>query len=332
MFIFNIGSTLTTASASAVALINGAQGGNVFWRIGSSATLGTTTSFAGDILAQASITLNTGASITCGGAWARAGAVTLDSNAISICPMAAGTGPPLGPTGVPLLAFLLPPSATADERAVANAIDAFIGAGGTLPMAFLNLFNLAPPDLANALAQLSGEAATGAQQSGFQTMSSFLALMTNPFADNRNPPETPPSRAPIFYKAPFYKAAAGAPSDARRWSIWAAAYGGEGTNNGDPSGVGGNKLTTRRAALPPASTIGSRPTRWSASRSRAAAPRGRWRPDWAAGARTSSRPVSMACSAMARPIFRRRSRYAAYWASTSRTVTVLGSRHAERIL
>src|SRR6202011_1242862 len=77
VFIFNIGSTLTTASASAVALINSAQGGNVFWRVGSAATLGTTTSFVGDILAQASITLTTGAKITCGAAWARSGAVTL---------------------------------------------------------------------------------------------------------------------------------------------------------------------------------------------------------------------------------------------------------------
>jgi len=76
VFIFNIGSSLTTASASTVTLLNGAQGGNVFWRVGSSATLGTTTSFTGDILAQASITLNTGSRITCGAAWARTGAVT----------------------------------------------------------------------------------------------------------------------------------------------------------------------------------------------------------------------------------------------------------------
>src|ERR1035437_7518373 len=65
VFIFNIGSTLTTASASQVSLINGATGGHVFWRVGSSATLGTTTSFAGDILANQSITLNTGANINC---------------------------------------------------------------------------------------------------------------------------------------------------------------------------------------------------------------------------------------------------------------------------
>ncbi len=93
VFIFNINSTLTTASNSTVSLVNGAQGGNVFWRIGSSATLGTTTTFEGDILAQASITLNTGASIVCGAAWARVGAVTLDTNTISICPL---TEAPLG--------------------------------------------------------------------------------------------------------------------------------------------------------------------------------------------------------------------------------------------
>jgi uncharacterized protein with beta-barrel porin domain len=325
VFIFNIGSTLTTASASAVALVNGAQGGNVFWRIGSSATLGTTTSFAGDILAQASITLNTGASITCGGAWARTGAVTLDSNFISICPLAAGPGPLLGPTGVPLLAFLLPPSATADERAVANAIDAFVGAGGTLPMAFLNLFNLSPPDLANALAQLSGEAATGAQQSGFQMMSSFLTLMTNPFADNRNPPETPPSRAPIFYKAPFYKAAAGAPSDARRWSIWGAAYGGDGINNGDAEGGGGNKLSTHFGGfasgldyrVAPDTVVGFALAGGDTAWSLAAGLGGGHADVFQAGLYGVQRNGAAYLSgALA---------FAAYWASTSRTVTLLGA-------
>ena len=120
VFIFNIGSTLTTASASAVSLINGAQGGNVFWRVGSSATLGTSTSFAGDILANASITLNTGANITCGAAWARTGAVTLDTNTITLCNLIGGG---LGPAGPPPIASLLLSSATANQRSVANAID-----------------------------------------------------------------------------------------------------------------------------------------------------------------------------------------------------------------
>src|ERR1039458_7180315 len=83
VFIFKIGSTLTTAAASSVVLTGGAQGGNVFWDVGSSATLGTTTSFLGDILATASITLTTGAKITCGSAWASTAAVTLDTNTIS---------------------------------------------------------------------------------------------------------------------------------------------------------------------------------------------------------------------------------------------------------
>ena len=135
----------------------------MFWKVGSSATLGTTTLFTGDILAQASVTLNTGADITCGAAWARTGAVTLDTNTISICTLLAGPGgTPLGPTGVPLFAFLLPSSASADQRAVANALDAFVAGGGTLPLAFLNLFNLSPSQLASAFTQLSGETATGA--------------------------------------------------------------------------------------------------------------------------------------------------------------------------
>ena len=83
MFIFQIGSTLTTASNSSVSLINNALPCNVFWQIGSSATLGTTSVFKGTILADQSITLNTSASLD-GRALARIGAVTLDGNAVVI--------------------------------------------------------------------------------------------------------------------------------------------------------------------------------------------------------------------------------------------------------
>lgn len=91
-FIFKIGSTLTTASGSSVVLIN--SGGttcppNIFWQVGSSATLGTGSAFVGNILALTSITMNTGASLT-GRALARNGAVTLDTNNISICANAPG--------------------------------------------------------------------------------------------------------------------------------------------------------------------------------------------------------------------------------------------------
>ena len=82
VFIFKIGSTLTTASASSVVLKNGARDCRVFWQIGSSATLGTRTRFAGNIIALTSITLTTGAEVF-GKALALNGAVTLDSNNVS---------------------------------------------------------------------------------------------------------------------------------------------------------------------------------------------------------------------------------------------------------
>lgn len=83
VFLFQIGSTLTTASGSSIDFINGDQGDNTFFQVGSSATLGTGTMFAGNILALTSITLNTGANIECGRALAINGAVTLDTNAVS---------------------------------------------------------------------------------------------------------------------------------------------------------------------------------------------------------------------------------------------------------
>jgi len=82
VFIFQIGSSLTTASGSAVSLINGARFCRTFWQVGSSATLGTDSYFVGHIFALQSITANTNASIQ-GQLLARNGAVTLDSNTIT---------------------------------------------------------------------------------------------------------------------------------------------------------------------------------------------------------------------------------------------------------
>jgi hypothetical protein len=83
-FVFQIGTTLITAGSSSVVTINGGPtpGSNVFWQVGSSATLGTYTAFQGHILADQSITLNTGATMFDGSALARSGAVTLDTNRI----------------------------------------------------------------------------------------------------------------------------------------------------------------------------------------------------------------------------------------------------------
>jgi len=84
VFLFQIGSTLTTAGGSSVVSVNGGTGDSVFFQVGSSATLGANTAFEGDILALTSITLNTGSTIGCGRALARNGAVTLDTNTVSI--------------------------------------------------------------------------------------------------------------------------------------------------------------------------------------------------------------------------------------------------------
>jgi Ice-binding-like len=82
VFIFKAASTLITASASTVVLENGAKAANVFWVVGSSATLGTYSTFKGNIMALASITVTTGVNIT-GRALARTAAVTLDTDTIN---------------------------------------------------------------------------------------------------------------------------------------------------------------------------------------------------------------------------------------------------------
>ena len=83
VFIFQVGSTLVTDSASHVILTGGAQACNVFWQVGSSATLGTGSIFQGSVLALTSITVTTGDTVV-GRALARNGAVTLDDDTITV--------------------------------------------------------------------------------------------------------------------------------------------------------------------------------------------------------------------------------------------------------
>jgi type VI secretion system secreted protein VgrG len=83
MFVFQVGSSLTTASSAVIEVINGTANTGVYWQVGSAATLGTGTLFAGNLLADQSITLTTGAKILCGRGIALHAALTMDTNMIS---------------------------------------------------------------------------------------------------------------------------------------------------------------------------------------------------------------------------------------------------------
>ena len=100
VFIFQIPSTLITATDSSVRLVNGAQACNVFWQVGSSATLGTRTAFQGNVLAATSISASDGVTVK-GRLLARSGAVTLINDTVTRSACAAGTGPGAGPGSGP---------------------------------------------------------------------------------------------------------------------------------------------------------------------------------------------------------------------------------------
>jgi hypothetical protein len=127
VFIFQIGSTLITGSNTSVSLVNGAQACNVFWQVGSSATLGTGTRFVGTIMASATITANTAATIH-GRLLASTGAVNLDTNTITTSNCASsGTGAGGGTeTSTP---------AETTTLAEASTLAQVVGSTGSLPIA-----------------------------------------------------------------------------------------------------------------------------------------------------------------------------------------------------
>jgi hypothetical protein len=106
IYIFQIGSTLITASGASISLIGGAQPCDIFWVVGSSATIATSTSFVGTIMALTSIAMQTGATLN-GRALARNGAVTLDTNRII---QSSNCGPPFFTFNFPAPAFVAPPA------------------------------------------------------------------------------------------------------------------------------------------------------------------------------------------------------------------------------
>ncbi|MDP3897660.1 MAG: ice-binding family protein [Mesorhizobium sp.] len=269
-FVFIIGSTLTTASASSVLLINGAQGSNVTYVVGSSATLGTETQFAGEILALTSITLNTGADILCGAALALNGAVTLDTNTISLCAAAL----------VDVGDVIDDGTTTLGQTEVANAIDDFIAAGGVLSPEWEDfLAFLSADQLRLALAQIAGGPAGAVAPAGMQATSSFLSQIfgqigtarggpgnsvafgeetssvddTQPFPEQ---PEEPATVRVLGYgpiadnrRSAFPDGALASPRDERLdpslWNVWAAAHGDVGKADGNAlTGASDRSVTT----------------------------------------------------------------------------------------
>ncbi|WP_159059371.1 autotransporter domain-containing protein [Rhodopseudomonas palustris] len=143
-----------------------------------------------------------------------------------------------------------------NQRRVANSLNNYFNAGGSLPPAFVGLFGLTGSQLGTALSQLSGEAATGAQQSAFQMGTAFLGLMTDPLVEGRAEAEdagalgyAPERGALPAGIASAYAAITKAPPRPvhlyePRWSLWGAAYGGGSRIAGDAA-IGSNDLTSR---------------------------------------------------------------------------------------
>jgi hypothetical protein len=137
VFIIQVGSALTTASGSRVVLVGDAQPCNVFWQIGSSATLGTDTTFRGNIFSLQSITMNTRANLF-GRALARNGAVTLDTNVVNRGDCAPGTTPGGG-------SVTPGTSAVPAVGAVVGAVTGLVTGPGTPPGASAPGGSAAPP-------------------------------------------------------------------------------------------------------------------------------------------------------------------------------------------
>ena len=146
-----------------------------------------------------------------------------------------------------------------NQQNVANSINNFFNAGGTLTPSFLSLFALNGGNLAATLSQLSGEAATDAQTAQFQMLSEFLGLMIDPTMDSRGSagggaigfaperPDMPEDIALAYAKA--VRALKAPPPPVvydPRWTVWGTGFGGYSKTNGDPV-VGSNDVVVRTA-------------------------------------------------------------------------------------
>jgi len=167
--------------------------------------------------------------------------------------LASGPGAPSGPSA-PSGPGALACAFSVNQCNVANALNAFFNNGGALPPNFVTIFGLTGANLANALTLLSGEAATEAQQVGFQLTNQFLGIMLDPFVDGRSEvngraigfaPEREDDIALAYAK--ILKEPPKPPSFEQRWSVWGAGYGGSNRTTGDPAVVGSHDLSAATA-------------------------------------------------------------------------------------
>jgi len=151
-----------------------------------------------------------------------------------------------------------------NQQNAAGALNNFFNNGGTLPGGFVSIFRLTGSNLGNMLSQVSGEAATGARQVGFQSESQFLNLMLDPFVDGRTGlagtsgpalgfaperDEALPDDVALAYSKVFKEPPAKAPTFDQRWSAWGGAYGGGNRTSGDPAVVGSHDLSATTAGF-----------------------------------------------------------------------------------
>ena len=164
------------------------------------------------------------------------------------------------------LAFEQAAGLNANQRAVASSIDRVGNANGALPAGFSALLNLPASALPGALTQLSGETATGSQQTTFDAMNQFMGLLTDPFTGGRGDGAATGTAAPGYAEQQGYDASAYAPRDGSQrardayaaiyrkapalapqfvpgWSVWAAGFGGSQTTDGNAA-LGSNTATS----------------------------------------------------------------------------------------
>jgi len=172
---------------------------------------------------------------------------------ITLPPIPGLTLPPEDPPAPPLPPF------SSNQLNVGRAIDNFFNNGGTLPPTFVSLYGLSGSNLTNALDQLSGEAATGAQKVAFQLTDQFLNVMLDPFVDGRSgvggadhpalgfapERETMPPDIAHAYASVLKAPPAPAPVYEPRWTAWGGAYGGSNRTTGDLAVSGSHDLSAR---------------------------------------------------------------------------------------